>query len=250
MVRMKDLTLVTCSYNTPEVTMSMLRSFYQHHKNLVTKINLILMENSTNDYTVKCLEENNIPYIRNEGGTHSVSVDAALKKVKTRYALLTDTDVIYHKSINTIFNVFKTGKYASMGRLGESRGGYRLMPRIYPWFQFMDMEQINSKGISFHDQKRIEMTNSTEFFQNIPVKQNGDGIYYDVGSTFLQDLLSNGLTVASANYEGNIFTHYEGMSWQKNVTGTAYVKLGEYVEKRFLDDCKIYRHVNIKNRYK
>ena len=158
----------------------------------------------------------------------------ALKKVKTRYALLTDTDVIYHKTINTVFNIFKTGKYASMGRLGESRGGYRLMPRIYPWFQFIDIEQINSKGISFHDQRRIESTKSTEFFQNIPVKVNEGGIYYDVGSTFLQDLLSNGLTVAAVNYEDNIFTHYEGMSWQKNVVGTAYIQLSKHIENRFI----------------
>lgn len=248
MVCMKELTLVTCSYNTPEVTMGLLKSFYYHHKNISNKFNIVLMENSTNENTVKLLEENNIPFKRLPSCTHSNGVDQALKWIKTKYALLLDTDVIFHKPITTVYNTFKTQGYATLGNIMGSRGGYNLMPRVFPWFQIIDMDQINKFGIHYHDQTRIDMTKSNGFFGNIPLQKNEGLVYYDVGSSFLEDIIKHGLSVYDINLENNLFTHYEGMSWQYNVPG-AYSEISKQRYERFYKDIMKYKSVNIKNRF-
>ena len=70
--KMRDLTLITCSYNTPIVVEIMLKSFVSFHG---VPQRLILFENSTNDETAKLLDKSNVPYIRTRGGTHPKSVD-------------------------------------------------------------------------------------------------------------------------------------------------------------------------------
>lgn len=243
---MKDLTLVTCSYNTPEITMTMLKSFSFHHKE---KINIVLMENSTDNKTQSLLEANNIPYIRTKGATHSISVDRALKLVNTKYAFLTDTDVVFHKSILPIYTQFKDGKYATLGNVVGSRGGYNLWPRVFPWFQLIDMEQINEKGISYHDQIRIDESGSSAFYNNIPLNSNRDGKFYDVGATFLQDIQSYGLKIGCVNLENNYFTHFEGMSWQGNVPNNLYKELNTQKQKSYIEYHRKYKEQNIRDVY-
>lgn len=245
---MKELTLVTCSYNTPEVTIGLLKTFYYHHKNVLSKFNIVLMENSTNDDTTQLLKENNVPFYRRPGLNHSVGVNEALLNVKTRYALLVDTDIIFHKSIVPIYNIFKINGYATLGKIMGSRGGYNLVPRVFPWFQLIDMKQINDNGISFHSQERIDRTGSNGFFGNIPLQRNEGRLYYDVGSSFLEDIINKGLTVHNVDLENNLFTHYEGMSWQKNVPG-GYAELGNQRYALFFKDAMRYNNVNIKNRF-
>ena len=87
-----DLTIVCCSYNTPDVFELCLKSFVFHHSLGPHKI--VIVENSTDTATQEMLDSNNIPYFKNPGGTHSPSVDLGLGLVRTRYALLIDTDVI------------------------------------------------------------------------------------------------------------------------------------------------------------
>lgn len=246
---MKELTLVSCSYNTPEITTTMLKSFYHNHKSLISKIHLVLMENSTNEETTAILDSYKVPYIRRKGSTHSIAVDEALKTVKTKYALLVDTDVVFHKPISLAYNIFKEQTCVSMGKLCGSRGGYNLIPRIHPWFNLINIEEINRCNISFHDQKRIDDSNSGSFFGNIPLNFDKTGRYYDVGSTFLEDILINNLKVVDINAENNIFTHYEGMSWYKNVEHQFFQGKYDSNYKRFMIEYNRYKGVNIKNRF-
>jgi len=245
---MKELTLVTCSYNTPEVTMGLLKSFYYHHKNISNKFNIVLMENSTNEDTVKLLEENNIPFHRRHNCTHSIGVDEALTKVKTKYALLLDTDVIFHKPITMIYNVFKTQKVASLGKVMGSRGGYNLVPRVFPWFNMIDIEQINKYGIRFHNQERIDNSGSNGFFGNLPIQQNEGRLYYDVGSSFLEDILEKELLVHDVDFENNLFTHYEGMSWRMYVSD-AYRQFAKSIYEKYVADSSRFTSTKIKGRY-
>ncbi len=74
---MKDITLISCSYNTPHVTSNMLKSFINFHP----ECEILICENSTDDVTADILSKSNIPYIRNKSGLHGPSVDLLLKNI-------------------------------------------------------------------------------------------------------------------------------------------------------------------------
>ena len=238
----EDLTLITCSYNTPDVTITMLKSYYEMNKEHCDNFNLLLMENSTDGETQKLLEEN-------IGLTHSLAVDKALKQCKTKYALLVDTDIIFTKSILDVYTKFQNGDFAILGELVGDRGGFSLMPRINPWYCFINIEQINKCNISFHDQNRINLTKSNGFFDNIPINEEKGRRFYDVGSTFLEDILRNKLTVANAKNLGEYFIHYEGMSWQKQTDKLAYVILGNTVYNKYIKETEKFKNIDINDKF-
>ena len=91
---MNNITLATCSYNTPEVTITMLKSFFNYHGQTA----VLVCENSTTDDTTNLLIPLNVPFIRNKGGLHAPSVDLLIENCKTNYMLLVDTDVIFLKN--------------------------------------------------------------------------------------------------------------------------------------------------------
>jgi len=241
--KMKDLTLVVCSYNTPQILELMLKSYVSNHKE--DKYNIIIMENSTNEETVELLTKYNIPFHRRPGSTHSIAVDEALKMVKTKYALLVDSDIVFNKDISPIYNWFKKNDYVALGEVCGDRGGYSLFPRIFPWFCMLDMETINGKGISFHDQVRIDKTNSGKFFGNVPLMFDRSGKYYDVGSTFLEDILKNGLKVGNSKFDTEYFTHYEGMSWHKVTNHPWFLDVYKSKESGIKEAVEKYNNVEV-----
>lgn len=213
----KDLTLITCSYGTPEITTTMLKSFVSVHGD--GPHNLLLMENSTNEDTVKLLKDNNIGYIRNAGFTHSEGVDLALGMCKTRYALLVDTDIIFEEKIDGLVDMLVKSGATLMGTICGDRAGYKLKPRVHPWFCFINVDNIKKCNIRFHvkNDDRLWKTNSMGFYQNIPLNGSPDNLfeYYDVGATFFEDVSRAGLKTFNVNGIEKVYTHYEGSSWKK-----------------------------------
>ena len=247
---MNDLTLIVCSYHTPRVLVAMLQSFaHFHNAQLPQKI--IVMENSKDDETIKQLDFFSVPYVRNPGDTHSPSLDKALYLCKTKYALVVDSDVLFERNVTEAFSFFKANRGVLMGELVKSRGGYKLMNRIGPWFMFVDVEEIQKKGIRFHDQKRIEETKSQGFFGNIPLQQNNGTVYYDVGSSFLEDVMKAGLLVLnmSEDTRKEFVQHYEGMSWRTKTGVPAYVMWGNKVESEFLKHAKKFEDIDLNGKF-
>jgi hypothetical protein len=199
---MNNLTLISCSYNTPLVTENMLKSFLNIHPD--TKI--LISENSTNTETKDILEKGNVPFFLNSGGLHGSSVDLLLEKVDTDYALLVDTDVVFFRSCSELFESFKSNDLSLMGEIVGDRGGKRLHKRVHPWFCFINVKNIKSKGIKFYDEERL--------------RSRGE-IRYDVGSSFFEDIKKSGLRIGEVKAEPYYFKHYEGMSWRVNRFGDA-----------------------------
>lgn len=244
----EDLTLITCSYNTPEITLTMLKSFVYYHKQFSDHFNILLMENSTNNKTKELLDENNIPYIRSVGLTHSLGVNEAIKICETKYCLLIDTDIIFKQPIVKLYEKMKLNDFAIIGEYSKDRGGYKLKPRINPWFCMIDVEKINSCNIRFHSQERIESTNSVGFFGNIPINNNrSNEEMYDVGSTFYEDIVKNHLKIAIAKNIRELFVHYEGSSWQIESGHIGYMQLGQQVRNSYLKNIETFKEVSIKN---
>ncbi len=243
-----DLTLLCCSYETPQIIQLMFQSFVYHHPD--TKIPLIVMENSKSDETEQILKKNNIFYHRTPGATHSPSVSLGLESVKTKYCLLVDSDILFLKPVDALMRMFVENNLALMGEMQESRGGYNLHPRISPHACFIDMEKIDRYGIKYHDQTRIDSTQSNGFFGNIPLQKNGGEKYYDVGSTFLEDIRTNNLKIAKINSKLTEYVfHAESGSWATKSGIPGYIELGKQRENRFFERAKMYENVSIENKF-
>jgi hypothetical protein len=193
---MENITLATCSYNTPDVTITMLRSFFHHHD----FTNVLICENSSNEETTTLLVENNVNFLRNKGGLHAPSVDKLIENCKTDYMLLVDTDVIFLKNHEDIFEKFKSANLTLLGEVCGDRGGKRLHNRVHPWHCFINIKNIKEHGIKFYDYER-------------QIKRDGSPIY-DVGASFFEDIKKSKLKIGDVRLENIYYKHYEGMSWR------------------------------------
>lgn len=247
----EDLTLISCSYGTPLITLTMLKSYVDKHGE--GPHNLLIMENSPDEATVKLLKEHNVPFIRNKGFTHATAVDLALKLCKTKYALLVDTDIIFERPIDKLYEVFKNSGAALMGTIWTHRGGHKLQPRVHPWYCFINIEDIQSKSINFYrpEDPRIANTNSAGFYQNVPENAVwSSNEFYDVGATFFEDITNNGLKIINANGIENFYTHYEGCSWYKNSPNKNIVQAGKEKAKKYSQEVKKHNHIDVSNSFK
>jgi hypothetical protein len=194
---MNNLTLISASYNTPEITEYMLKTF----TNLYPNTKILICENSSDDQTENILKVNKIPYIRNKNGLHSPSVDLLLDSVSTDYALLVDTDVLFLKDLSDVFKTFIDLDITLMGEIVGDRGGKKLHKRVNPWHCFINVKKIKENNIKFHDEKRLKSRNE---------------IRYDVGASFFEDIRKAKLKIGEFNGENIYYKHFEGMSWRVN----------------------------------
>lgn len=197
---MEDLTLITCSYNTPDITLTMLKSWTYVHNRVQQ---LVICDNSTNNDTKSLLYNYQIPYVSRPGMSHGDGVNEALQLCKTKYALLVDTDVIFLKDHSTIFQQFKDMDLAVMGKVEGDRGGKSIYNRVNPWHCFINVEKIKQHNITFFDEARMKDSFNTNKI-------------YDIGSTFLEDIRAYNLKIGNVNLEHIYYNHLEGMSWYKN----------------------------------
>jgi hypothetical protein len=219
------LTLATCSYNTPDVTVNMINSYRKFHG---VESKVIMTDNSTNEETIRRIPEigYRLEIFRNPGFHHSIGVDFLIEHCKTKYMLLVDTDVLFLQSIDSLFDKFKQSGAAIGGVKQGSRGGLDLYDRIVPWFCFIDIEQIKKHNIKFFDQER--------FSQHL--KCTGTRIkIYDVGATFYEDIFNAGLNVMeiSEAEQNQYIKHYEGMSWRKYSGNKGLIDLANKTEQEY-----------------
>lgn len=242
---MKDLTLLSASYNTPGVTKTMLQSFFFHHP---YQVKVLISENSTNDSTVKILKENNVNFLRNKKMLHGPAVNLLLENCKTEYALLVDTDIIFLKNHQDIFEQFKENNLTLLGEICGDRGGKKLHKRVHPWHCFINVKNIKKNKIKFYDKERQSVVHD---------------VGYDIGSMFFEDIHKNKLKIGDVNLNNDYYRHYEGMSWRtlkfnKNVPdGNIDINedathdnqnlylYGKHIEETYQDEIAKYSEVKI-----
>lgn len=199
---MKDITLISCSYNTPVVTTTMLQSWMSLHP----EVPILISEHSTDNSTREYLNKVRVPFISKKGELHGPGVNNLLDIVETRYALLVDTDVVFLKDHTSTFEGFKQIDAAIMGEIVGDRGGKLLYKRVNPWHCFIDIQKLKLHNIKFYD----------------PIRQKLRGERrYDIGSSMFEDIRNAKLSIA--NFLGNnyLYKHYEGMSWHTTRYGSA-----------------------------
>ena len=213
-------------------------------------MDLILIENSTNDETQKMLDSNGISYVKNPGGTHAKSMDIAFDLCKTKYALVVDTDIIFKKNVIGMFGKILESGIDLLGIECGDRGGYMLMPRIHPWFMFVNIESVKKNGIKFYDAERVKKSKSEGFYNNIPINDFiSPEPMYDVGSTFYEDMKNAGLKISNTPVIQNWFQHYEGSSWQRASGHSGFEQLGNHVWNLYQKEIELVKNVNIKEFY-
>lgn len=243
-----NFSLVTCSYNTPHITMTMLKSWKEINGNVSNQ--LYLVDNSVDESTVELLKNNDIEYARSIGGKHFEGVQHILSNVKTKYALLVDTDVIFKKDITPILEMFIKGEYAIMGEVCGDRGGQPLFPRIHPWFCFIDVEKIRNRRIAFVNPRKLTLTNSWGYHGNDALDNGRPGRKYDVGATFLEDIMQSGLKAYNIKLDPEYYFHYEGMSWRGSSGIPSLVNAQRANEIAYQSDYEKFKNVDIKGWYK
>ena len=228
-----QFTLGTCSFNTPEVTYNMVRSFYRSHRK--EDHPLVITENSTNDETSKLLDSKGIEYFRNKGMRHSKGVDVLLKNCTTKYMLLVDTDVIFLGRVSNLFNRFKESGAAICGVRRGNSSGLNLKDRILPWFCFIDVEAVNAKGIRFDDSlsRPDDVCLSRPGFDAYSKPKNIK--LYDVGAAFYEDIRNAGhdAYLIEEEEQDNYIIHFHGMSWRKNSGIDNLVQAANQVETEY-----------------
>jgi hypothetical protein len=247
---MQDLTLVTTSFNTPQVIFTLLTSFAKYHIHEGDfKQRLLLYENSTNDLTQKVLDHHEVPYIKQPNGRHHFSIERALQECTTRYALVVDSDIIFRRSIEPIFEMFKANGSAALGHVVASRYDYNLFPRVQPWFMFLDLQQIRAKDIHYTDWDKIKATGSEGFFKVPPIPPPSDRFLYDVGATFYADMVNKDLKVYSWLGDPKYYTHLEGMSWRSLVKDKTAVDATKVTNAYWAEYSKNLMKLSIKGIY-
>jgi hypothetical protein len=194
-------TIGACSFNTPDVTIGMVKSIQRFHKDMP----FVIMENSTDDKTEELLQQ--IPQVQfyKAPGTNSPgSVDTLIGKCLTRYLLIVHTDIILLQPIHELLQAFEQSQAIIGGHVTGDRGGYLLHPLIDPWFFLLDLKILKQYNLVFYDPSRL----SDPHKSNIQKDR-----LWDVGSSLYADVIENSLGVFPIPID-NYVKHYEGMSWQ------------------------------------
>lgn len=239
-----NFTLGTCSYNTPHITMTMLKSWKEVNGHISNK--LYIVDNSNDEETAKLLTDNEIRYDRVVGGTHFSGVQRMLNNVQTKYLLLVDTDVIFKKDLSEIVKFFIEGKFTIMGEACGDRGGQPLFTRIHPWFCFIDVENVRAKNISFVNMPKIKATGSEQYYGSVPLVSSIRNKKYDVGATFLEDILKVGLRAYNKKLDPEYYFHYEGMSWRGSSGIPQLINAQKENEIAYQSDYEKFKDVDIK----
>lgn len=196
-----NLSILTCNYNTTQQVPYLLKSMVKECAELPK---LVVMDTSDDIWNnLGFLPNDSIPHYNFRGGIHGEAVNLGFKKVKTRYVLLVDSDVIFLQDFKKPFEKFKETGAALMGKVVGDVAGKSLYPRVEPWYCFIDLDQLKAHKIEFFDRERMK-------------KSKSESRVYDVGSTMFEDITNAGLTIADVSLEGKYFKHYGGMSWHVN----------------------------------
>ena len=196
---MSSLSILTCNYNTPDITKNMLRSLDRTSTCISDRVYVMDTSPISGKLSHHLLTDvviQNLPDY-----SHGKAVNYALNFIESDHILLIDSDVIFYKDITPIYEKFKEGGYTLLGNVSGDRGGKSLYPRVDPWFCFINRRHLVENGILFFDEERT-------------LKSKNKDRIYDVGSTMFEDVLNANLKIANFNAENKYFKHYEGMSWR------------------------------------
>lgn len=185
MIDLKDISVVTCNYNTPEFTRRMAESLFYH---LNQRITMIIMDNGKDhplnfsDYHTYNVYNNTChsitPDHRQGSHDHCHAVDYAIKNlVSTKWVVISDNDVVYKPTVKG----FLENLDESVDCYGEIGWDHTPPDRIFPYFCVINRDKFIADNMDYYDPDRL-------------LKYHMDGMYIqqeynfmDTGYSFYED---------------------------------------------------------------
>lgn len=216
----EDITLITCNFNQPILTIYMIKSFYKMNPNFNGKIIIFDNSNKTEPIIVsnslittvdntrsQILNFDNylnshqhIDCLSHNGSfKHCMSINYIIKNlVNTKYCLLVDNDILFKTPITELYN--KLNQYNIIGYIER----FRSWIRIVPFYNFIDAEYLNNNNIEYFDENRMYGINGINL-------EN-----YDTGTSFLEDLNKLNTPIYKINVD-NYIEHLHSTFLNKNI---------------------------------
>jgi hypothetical protein len=225
MYTQEDVTLVMVNWNNRPCMELALKSYVKHHYR-GSLLMLDLTDNGSQDDSMIFLATSGVPFYRlNFNGGHEAVLNMVFNSIRTKCALICDTDIeflenIYDKYLPFINDKCKlVGEYITRDQLNGP-----VKPRVGAWFMLTDIDALKKAGVEkFRDKSDWS---------------------YDVGSQYTENVLQNGFTIhhiprINADIDRDIigmvydgFVHYGKCSWdpQKHPDREGEIKMRmEYI---------------------
>ena len=182
---LKNISLLTCTFNQHLLTKMMIMSFFKKIDNLIP---VIIMDNSTKTFCPDDLKKqftviNNTnfkltPDYGQVSKNHCASIEYALKNcIKTKYVLLCDNGILFKPTIVELFN--EINKFEDFDVIGEIGCDSTPPNRLFPYLNFINVDKLKKDNISYFNETDMKCK---------PVGTRLDCIYNDTGSTFLHNI--------------------------------------------------------------
>lgn len=214
---MQDITLLTCNFNTSDMTLKMLSSFFTFNK---IDIPVVIFDNSDREplseicrklFTVIDNRNYRITKEHNQcSKNHAATIDYALKNViKTKYCLLCDTDVEFKNDFNKFLEL--RYDYDYIGHIAYDE--FIKPDRIHPCCCIINVEKFNQENRNYYDPNRCIIPN----FKTLAVNY----VKYDTGASFYEDIQNSSWKIKVVPVIKNYFVHYGfGSHQEDNIAST------------------------------
>lgn len=243
---MNDLSLLTVNWNQQPCLELLLKSYVKHHYN-GEPLKLMLYDNGSDDGSKEWLLKNEIPFFNCDGNMgHEVAVNCLFEEIRTKYALLVDTDVEFKDNVYCYVNHIN-GIQGSAGEMIDKNyiNSVKIKDRVSPWFFMWNHNMVDLFGIKkFRDPDCHDWT-------------------YDVGSWFTEQLQNAGIfnyniprlnreqdqdsDIVSMVYEK--YDHIGKVSW--DVLNKHQDRIGEVFKRRayIQERLKLYKDIDLKDKF-
>lgn len=189
-MNIKDLTVLTVSFNNSILTGIMLKSFDKQVGNLPE---VIIIDNGNTvpvdeqlKSTFNVIDNFNQKITGNYrqcSKNHCSTIDYALKNlIKTKWCLLVDNDILFKPAVKSFLENLNENEFDCCGEIGWDDAPPE---RLYPYFCFINVEKFKNDSLNYFDNDRCIGTGSKE------VGKRGPGTpcwYKDTGCSFLEDI--------------------------------------------------------------
>lgn len=219
-MNLKDLTLLTTTFNDNILTGMMLKSFAKQMGRLPATV---IIDNGNklpidprlkqaftvvDNFNHKILPDENQP-----SRNHCKALDYALSKsIHTKWVLLVDNDILFKPSVKKLLATFD----GSADCIGEIGWDIIRPERLFPYFCLINMDKYKQDGIHYFDPDKCMklFDEKGNELHNVP---NGHSGLYDTGYSFLEAIKQKDWTIHTIRINDYIVHLKNGSFGSKNV---------------------------------
>lgn len=192
-MNIKDLSLLTVTFNNNILTAFMIKSFY---KQIGKPKDIIIIDNGTTTPVDPAMKrvfhviDNTNQRITGDyhqcSKNHCSTIDYALKQiVKTEWVLLVDNDILFKPTAKAFLESFNPSLYDYAGEVGWDDAPPN---RLFPYFCLINVSKFNNEHQSYFDDIRCIGPGSKQVG---PRGKDTPCWYMDTGCSFYEDTKSN-----------------------------------------------------------